>query len=100
MTFCVLGPVPVPPPPPPGLVMAVGMDCEWNSNSGGRKEKSPSSLPVALLQLAFPNRQCLLVRLSKIGSVPPKLAQLLADKRLVGWLVGIQWSQNTFQWLS
>ena len=50
----------------------IGLDCEW---------RSESDIPVALLQLAFPNKECLLVQLCKMREIPPKLAEILADKR-------------------
>ena len=50
----------------------IGLDCEW----GGARD-----LPVALLQLAFPNNECVLVHLSEVGSVVPKLAEILSDRR-------------------
>lgn len=47
-----------------------GLDCEWvNQNS------------VALLQLAFPNKVCVLVRLNKVRHITPSLAAFLKDQR-------------------
>ena len=53
---------------------AIGLDCEWGGARG---------VPVALLQLAFPNKECVLVHLSEVGSVVPKLAEILSDRRSV-----------------
>ena len=52
----------------------IGLDCEWGGARG---------VPVALLQLAFPNKECALVHLSEVGCVVPKLAEILSDRRLV-----------------
>lgn len=57
----------------------VGLDCEWVSS------QIPSTNgyhPVALLQLAFLDKECVLVRLSKIGKITDSLVQLLTNKRL------------------
>ena len=59
-------------PSRPGIV---GLDCEWVNREG------VDSAPVALLQLAFPNRQCLLIRMFKMTSLGPRLTELLCDKR-------------------
>ncbi|XP_033213604.1 exonuclease 3'-5' domain-containing protein 2 [Belonocnema kinseyi] len=50
----------------------LGFDCEWV------KEGS-----VSLLQLATDNGVCALFRLGKIGYVPPKLKELLSNRRLL-----------------
>ena len=54
---------------------AIGLDCEWVNRDG------VDSAPVALLQLAFPSGQCLLVRIFKMSSLGPCLTELLCDKR-------------------
>ena len=53
-------------------ISVAGLDCEWV----GRR-------PVALLQLAFPNKECVLVRLNKIGCITPSLSAILNDQRSV-----------------
>ncbi len=62
----------------PSQPLVVGLDCEWCS--GNQRPGSPN-VPVALLQLAFPDGECLLVRLCKIRKVTPALEKLLTDKR-------------------
>ena len=47
-----------------------GFDCEWTN---GRH--------VSLLQLAFPNKECVLVRLSHINHIPRSLTEFLIDAR-------------------
>lgn len=59
----------------PNPLKVIGLDCEWRAQQLG------GSVPVALLQLAFPNRECVLVRLSKIRELTPKLAEILKDRR-------------------
>ena len=53
----------------------IGMDCEWTNRKGSQCH------PVALLQLAFTNKACALVRLYKFTSLPPSLVKLLQDRR-------------------
>ena len=53
----------------------IGLDCEW-ANSKGRH-----CHPVALLQVAFTNETCALLRLYKFTSLPPNLVQLLENRR-------------------
>lgn len=67
----------------------VGLDCEWistNNNNGSIEGDgnghSVHSL-VALLQLAFPNKDCALVRLCHIRELTPSLTKLLSDRRSV-----------------
>ncbi|XP_033324794.2 exonuclease 3'-5' domain-containing 2 [Megalopta genalis] len=50
----------------------LGFDCEW-FNDG----------PVSLLQLATFNGVCGLFRIGKIGYIPPKLKELLANKHIL-----------------
>lgn len=50
----------------------LGFDCEW-VNEG----------PVSLLQLATYNGVCALFRIGKIGYIPPKLKELLANKQIL-----------------
>jgi hypothetical protein len=59
------------------LIQFIGFDCEWVN--GGN---------VALIQLAFINKQCALVRLSKIGKITDSLAKLLTDKNCYLFGVG------------
>ena len=59
----------------PSPLSFVGLDCEWCNEQRG------SGIPVALLQLAFPNKECLLVRLCKMGDLTPTLTEILEDKR-------------------
>ena len=59
----------------------VGFDCEWVSDN--QRNSLNSYYPVALLQLAFPNKECALVRLSKIGRLTESLQKILTDKRYV-----------------
>ena len=49
----------------------LGLDCEW------------SRKPVALLQLALPDGTCYLIHLCRMGSMPPTLGSVLANKRCV-----------------
>ena len=58
-------------PPDPGLV---GLDCEWVNRDG------LDSAPVALLQLAFFNGQCLLVRVFRMATLGPRLTDLLTNR--------------------
>ena len=53
-------------------VSVVGMDCEYVSHK-----------PTSLLQLAFPDKECVLVCLNKIKHIPESLALFLTDQRLV-----------------
>ena len=53
----------------------IGLDCEWVNREG------VNSAPVALLQLSFPNGQCLLARVFRMSSLGPRLTDLLTDKR-------------------
>ena len=58
-------------------IKMAGLDCEWVVRR-----------PVALLQLAFPNKECALLRLSHIGHIPPTLADFLEDHRYcIHWFV-------------
>ena len=61
----------------------IGFDCEWVSNNQRNNvDQTPNPYyPVALLQLAFPNKECALVRLSKIGRLTESLLKILTDKR-------------------
>ena len=58
-------------PRSPGIV---GLDCEWVNRDG------VDSAPVALLQLAFSNGQCLLVRVFRMAALGPRLADLLTNR--------------------
>ena len=53
----------------------VGLDCEWVSNG-----KSDSH-PVALMQLATPQRICYLIRLNRMSAVPDVLRDFLNNRR-------------------
>ena len=57
----------------------LGLDCEWVSYP--RQDKETPVCAVALLQLAFPNKECALIRLCKIRKVTPSLAKILQDRR-------------------
>lgn len=65
----------------------VGFDCEWLSannpeyNEVIAMDHSRPPYEVALLQLAFTDKECALVHLSKIGKVTKSLKLLLTDKR-------------------
>lgn len=61
--------------------LVLGLDCEWCNRPRRSDVDSLQDIPVALLQLAFPNGECLLVRLCKIRKVTPTLERLLTDKR-------------------
>ena len=61
----------------PHAPVIIGLDCEWVNREG------VISAPVALLQLSFPNGQCLLARVFKMTSLGPHLTDLLTDKRSV-----------------
>lgn len=59
----------------PQSLHVIGLDCEWvNKERGGRS-------PVALLQLAFLDGHCLLVRLCKTNEIPSTLLDILQDNR-------------------
>ena len=58
-------------PPSPSII---GLDCEWVNRDG------VDSAPVALLQLAFPNGQCLLVRVFRMATLGPRLTDLLTNR--------------------
>lgn len=60
----------------PRAPVIIGLDCEWVNREG------VTSAPVALLQLSFPNGQCLLARVFRMSALGPRLADLLTDKRL------------------
>ena len=51
----------------------VGLDC-WTANN---------NQVVGLLQLAFPDKECALVCLNKLGHIPGSLGSFLKDKRSV-----------------
>ena len=57
-------------------IQFIGIDCEWVNSS----EQSHHYL-VALLQLAFPNKECALIRLDKIEKITASLAKLLSNRR-------------------
>ncbi|XP_003388132.1 PREDICTED: exonuclease 3'-5' domain-containing protein 2-like isoform X2 [Amphimedon queenslandica] len=65
----------------------IGFDCEWVSDN--QRNNESSYYPVALLQLAFPNKECALVRLSKIGRLTESLQKILTDKSSFKFGVGI-----------
>eukprot|EP00731_Ephydatia_muelleri_P014784 Em0008g504a len=68
------------------LPTAVGLDCEWGCGVRDR----PPLFPVALLQLAFPrDRKCVLVRLINTRCLTPKLEQLLKDKSVLKFGLGV-----------
>lgn len=63
----------------------LGLDCEWVN------EKGIVSHPVALLQIATPLNDCFLIRLCKMtGSFPTTLKEILEDKNILKFGVGIQ----------
>lgn len=63
----------------------LGLDCEWVS------QKGIVSHPVALLQIATPLNDCFLIRLCKMGgSFPVTLKEILEDKNILKFGVGIQ----------
>ena len=57
----------------------LGLDVEW-VNSG----------KIALMQLALPNGQCLLIRLNRLNIVPDELRQLLSQNEILKLGVGIK----------
>ena len=59
----------------PQSLRVVGLDCEWVSKERG------GQFPVALLQLAFLDGRCLLVRMCKIQTLPPTLTDILQDNK-------------------
>ena len=68
-------------------IIVLGLDCEWVSQE--RQGESPVS-PVALLQLAFPNGTCFLLRLCKMEArLPDKLREILEDRNILKSGVGI-----------
>ena len=68
--------------------IVLGLDCEWVSEE--RADSTPVC-PVALVQLAFLNGRCFLVRLCRMnGSIPDKLKEILEDKNILKAGVGIK----------
>jgi ribonuclease D len=68
-------------------IFLLGLDCEWVNQE--RQGESPTS-PVALLQLAFPNGTCFLIRLCKMeAKLPDKLRGILEDRNVLKTGVGI-----------
>jgi ribonuclease D len=68
-------------------IFLLGLDCEWVNQE--RQGESPTS-PVALLQLAFPNGTCFLIRLCKMeAKLPDKLRGMLEDRNVLKTGVGI-----------
>ena len=90
------------------LLGVLGLDCEWVSQpgkrggggeergerrgggqeegegkegGGGKGGGGEGGHPVALLQLAFLDGHCVLVRLCKTGALPPALSSLLQDNK-------------------
>ena len=61
----------------PSPLKVIGLDCEWGTFGRSKKNKSA----VALLQLAFTNKTCALLRLSKFTNVTPVLLDILTDER-------------------
>ena len=59
----------------PQSLRIIGLDCEWVA-----KERGASFL-VALLQLAFLDGHCLLVRLCKTKAIPSTLLGILQDSK-------------------
>ena len=59
----------------PSTPSIVGLDCEWVNRD------NVDSAPVALLQLAFSNNQCLLVRVFKMRALGLRLTDLLSNRR-------------------
>nr|XP_022336092.1 exonuclease 3'-5' domain-containing protein 2-like [Crassostrea virginica] len=57
-------------------VKVVGLDCEWIY-------KGKSIRPVALLQLATPQGDCGLVRLSKMPVIPESLYKIMQDRSIL-----------------
>ena len=51
-----------------------GLDCEWVS-------RGKDNRPVALLQVATPHRDCYLIRLNKLPSIPDSLRKILSNER-------------------
>lgn len=63
----------------------LGVDCEWVNRKG------QANAPVALLQLATPLCDCFLIRLCKMeGRMPQSVKELLEDKAILKFGVGIQ----------
>ena len=63
----------------------IGIDCEWVNRKG------QANAPVALLQIATPLCDCLLIRLCKMeGRMPQSVKDLLEDKNILKFGVGIQ----------
>lgn len=54
----------------------LGFDCEWVTVQGSRR-------PVALLQLSTYTGLCGLIRLCKLGKMPPELRTILEDEDIV-----------------
>ena len=62
----------------------IGLDCEWISSNRKQPDSNNGTVQhslVALLQIAFPNKDCSLVRLCNVGKITPSLAELLQDRR-------------------
>ena len=63
----------------------IGIDCEWVNKEG------QMNAPVALLQIATPLCDCFLIRLCKMdGQIPQTVKEILEDKTLLKFGVGIQ----------
>ncbi|XP_028410872.1 exonuclease 3'-5' domain-containing protein 2-like isoform X2 [Dendronephthya gigantea] len=70
-------------------IIVFGLDCEWVTASQEQNDKSSVS-PVALLQIAFPNGTCFLIRLCKMGAkLSDKLKEILEDRNILKTGVGI-----------
>ena len=67
----------------PHTPVIIGLDCEWVNREG------VSSAPVALLQLSFPNGQCLLARVFKMTTLGPCLTDLLTNKRSLSFCLSL-----------
>ena len=69
-------------------VRVVGLDCEWRgpsylSQNRSVSERTTVDCPVALLQLAFPSGEVVLIRLCSMRGIGPILKNLLSDRRYV-----------------
>ncbi|TRY69122.1 hypothetical protein TCAL_04110 [Tigriopus californicus] len=63
----------------------MGVDCEWYTP----REKGAPVGPVALIQLAFHDGWCVLVRLNRLGGLPAELRVWLSDAQILKLGVGI-----------
>ena len=70
------------------IVNFIGFDCEWVSRDNGVETSTHVNSPVALLQIATPS-ECILVQVSNLKSIPDMLKNVLENKHILKFGVGI-----------